>query len=326
MSSMNDNAKLYIQTLSYNENAAPAQVLAQPWWVRTPQPVYSPRHSCHIEPLICGENVFKRIAADLDNATDSVDIITWGFDPGMVLVRGVAGELGTRYGDLLKTIAARKHNPVQVRLLVWHDDVLAQSQMKNIPGFYGTRFPAVGCTGAGYYSKVHQEYNAAWFEEIRAGAIPNISFHVRLLDPALLKTSLQGESMPQGVVASVSSWYASHHQKMLLIDYEKPAQAIGYVMGHNSITDFWDTEAHLFRDPRRERFYREDPATEHNQAWKQGPALDPAGGLYVPATYHRRPSSSKNSKPHKPFWSRTVTSPNHSRMCHAVYAEQYCMT
>ena len=149
MSSMNSNAGLYHQELSYSKHSPPYQCLAQPWFVRAPHPVYYPRHGCAIEPLICGETVFKRIAHDLKRAKYSVDIITWGFDPGMVLVRGASGEAGQRYGDLLREIATRKDHPVTVRLLVWHDDVFAQNHANNNPGYYGTRFPSIGSAEPG---------------------------------------------------------------------------------------------------------------------------------------------------------------------------------
>lgn len=53
----------------------------------------------------------------------------------------------------------------------------------------------------------------------------------------------------------VLTQFASHHQKMVLVDYGSP-QAIGFVMGHNMHRNYWDTSAHLFddraagRDPR----------------------------------------------------------------------------
>jgi hypothetical protein len=62
--------------------------------------------------------------------------------------------------------------------------------------------------------------------------------------------------------------YITHHQKMLLIDYETPKLAKGYVMGHNSINDFWDTKEHKFRDTRRERFYPMDHGKLQKKAWK----------------------------------------------------------
>lgn len=271
MCSMNSNAGLYDQDLSYPENSPPYQCLTQPWFVRVPHPVYYPRYRCSIEPLICGEKVFRRIANDLKRARHSVDIITWGFDPGMILVRGATGEAGQRYGDLLREIATRKKNPVTVRLLVWHDDVFAHYHSNNNPGFYGERFPCIGANKKkGFYSESHQDFNAEWYAQVCANNIPNIHFHVRDVPTRFIDQSLLNESPPSGWMVNVAERYATHHQKMVLIDYEDPARAIGYVMGHNSITDFWDTEKHLFRDPRRERFYTEDHATLQKAAWNQG--------------------------------------------------------
>ncbi|MEG2032897.1 MAG: phospholipase D-like domain-containing protein, partial [Janthinobacterium sp.] len=47
----------------------------------------------------------------------------------------------------------------------------------------------------------------------------------------------------------------THHQKPVLIDFshEEGAKAVGYVMGLNSVTDYWDTTAHLLDDTRREQ-------------------------------------------------------------------------
>lgn len=38
----------------------------------------------------------------------------------------------------------------------------------------------------------------------------------------------------------------SHHQKMVLVDYESPEQAIGFVMGHNTLDEYWDTDDHTY--------------------------------------------------------------------------------
>ena len=278
MTDMNSNVGLYLQTLSYRDNAAPDVCLAQPWFVHVPYPVHYPRYRCCIEPLICGEEVFRKIAADLEKAEHSVDIITWGFDPGMVLVRGKSAEDGVRYGDLLKKIATRATNPVKVRLLVWHDGVISQTFMNNNPGYYGRRFPNIGGGAHGYFSESHQAYNAQWYAQVCDDALPNIHFHVREVPTALLEKSLAGEPPPSGWAAKgmarATEMYATHHQKMLLIDYENAPAATGYVMGHNAITDFWDTAEHHFRDPRRERIYDKDHVAIQKSAWKEGECYD----------------------------------------------------
>lgn len=258
---MEENEGLYTQKLCYNQTVGPYQCLSLPWWVRTSKhKTYLARHHCRLEPLICGEEVFKRIHNDLLDAQRSVDIITWGFDPGMVLIRGSGAEDGMRYGDLLKQIATRKENPVTVRLLLWHDDLASYAIQKNNPGLYGNRIPTIGAY-AGYYGETHDRYNREWFEEIIAKKVPNIVLHTREVALKFREPALAGEkyniSPLDGMAGSI---YPTHHQKMILIDYDTPAHAVGYVMGHNSTTDFWDTAAHRFRDPRRETLYKKNPA------------------------------------------------------------------
>ncbi|MDB5790301.1 MAG: phospholipase [Massilia sp.] len=258
---MEENEGLYTQKLCYNQAVGPYQCLSLPWWVRTSKhKTYLARHHCQLEPLICGEEVFKRIHDDLLEARRSVDIITWGFDPGMVLIRGSGAEDGMRYGDLLKQIATRKENPVRVRLLLWHDNAASYAIQKNNPGLYGTRVPTIGAY-AGYYGETHDGYNREWFDEIIANKIPNIVLHTREVALKFRGPALADEKYKISPIdGRAGSIYPTHHQKMILIDYETPARAVGYVMGHNSTTDFWDTAAHRFQDPRRETLYKKNPA------------------------------------------------------------------
>lgn len=258
---MEENEGLYTQKLCYNRATGPYQCLSLPWWVRTSKhKVYYPRHHCRIEPLICGEDVFSRIQKDLLAAQRSVDIITWGFDPGMVLVRGGTAEDGMRYGDLLKQIATRKENPVTVRLLLWHDNAASYAIQKNNPGLYGTRIPTIGAY-AGYFGETHDRYNREWFDEIIANKVPNIKLRTREVALTFRGPALAGEKYQISAIdGRLGSIYPTHHQKMILVDYETPARAVGYVMGHNSTTDFWDTAAHRFQDPRRETLYKKNPA------------------------------------------------------------------
>jgi len=40
---------------------------------------------------------------------------------------------------------------------------------------------------------------------------------------------------------------ASHHQKVVLIDYEDPEHAVGFVMGHNMLDEYWDKSDHSYK-------------------------------------------------------------------------------
>jgi phosphatidylserine/phosphatidylglycerophosphate/cardiolipin synthase-like enzyme len=208
---MNENEGLYNQKLCYSQTVGPYQFLSKPWWVRTlKHGTYPPRHGCQLEPLICGEAVFSRIAADLLAAQRSADIITWGFDPGMVLVRDGWAEGGMRYGELLKQIATRKEHPVMVRLLVWHDDTLAHHHARNNPGYFGTRLPTIGGY-AGFFSEAHDRYNREWFDEICTGNVPNIHLHVRKIPFACIAPALAGETYKTSAAGVIGALYATHH-------------------------------------------------------------------------------------------------------------------
>lgn len=37
---------------------------------------------------------------------------------------------------------------------------------------------------------------------------------------------------------------ATHHQKSVLVDYERVDSAVGFVMGHNMLDEYWDTDRH----------------------------------------------------------------------------------
>lgn len=276
--SMDENAGLYQQKLCYNKEVGPYQCLSSPWWIRTSKHgTYPPRHACELKPLVCGEEVFGSIHADLLNAQHTVDIITWGFDPGMVLVRNGGAEDGLRYGDLLKQIATRKDNPVMVRLLLWHDNAAAHYKAKNNPGYYGCRIPTIGGY-AGYFGETHDRYNREWFDEILAGKVPTIALHTREVALAFRGPALAGEKYKMSAIdGTIGSCYPTHHQKMILVDYETPDRAVGYVMGHNSTTDFWDTVEHRFQCARRETLYKKNPANAVSQ-WDA--TTDEAADLY----------------------------------------------
>jgi phosphatidylserine/phosphatidylglycerophosphate/cardiolipin synthase-like enzyme len=77
-------------------------------------------HNNKLSLHICGKEGFAAIAKDIQEAKGSIDLVCWGFDPGMELLRNEYKWIWPRsetYGDLL--IAAGRRG-VQVRLLVWY--------------------------------------------------------------------------------------------------------------------------------------------------------------------------------------------------------------
>lgn len=120
-----------------------------------------------------------------------------------------------------------------------------------------------------------QIFTRDWFKAVRGGGLQNVEFRTRDFEQTA-RPVMNGEQvrLVNGRLQSlihllradgiddlgigqllVLTQFASHHQKMVLVDYGSP-QAIGFVMGHNMHRNYWDTSAHLFddraagRDPR----------------------------------------------------------------------------
>lgn len=241
------------------------------WLLERPEDSNSPvYHANQLEVLICGEEGFARILEDIRNARHSVEIICWGFDPAMELERKRhTWPRGMTWGDLLRDVAAGKYNngkPVQVRVLCWHDNP-ASALAKNVPG-YGVlsakevkRFQdQERNSGKSYTADMKPEqrrkhFNAMWFFDTSSGNNRALTFLVRSCSADDVVRSLAGEKdTPLSVAEELSlKKFATAHQKTILVDYDHQAgeHAVGYVMGLNSVTDYWDTKKHFFHDPRR---------------------------------------------------------------------------
>lgn len=105
--------------------------------------------------------------------------------------------------------------------------------------------------------KARKEYCCNWFRTARGlnGRFKNISVMYREANPEAIKRNLASETNRIDNSESLAfTQVGSHHQKTILIDYahEDGAKAVGYVMGLNSVTDYWDTVDHRIEDYRRE--------------------------------------------------------------------------
>jgi phosphatidylserine/phosphatidylglycerophosphate/cardiolipin synthase-like enzyme len=258
-------------------------------------------HNNKLTFFICGEAGFADIAAQIDKAQQSIDLVCWGFDPGMELVRDQRSTWprGRTYGEVL--LAAAKRG-VQVRLLVWYDE-LGVRGTGNLPGIsYGAltglarrditpedvtpkrsldRAIDKWCAEdpellAGVRTAVERQrlpivnqiaradYCGLWFRAAFNSSIEewnNIKVRKRGGNASDIRRSLQSEPNQPANVGTVEfeamgmKHVGTHHQKTILIDYlyEDGRKATGYVMGLNSVTDYWDTAQHKLEDPRREQ-------------------------------------------------------------------------
>jgi phosphatidylserine/phosphatidylglycerophosphate/cardiolipin synthase-like enzyme len=234
-----------------------------------------------MEVLIGGEMGFAKIATDIAKAEDSIDIVCWGFDPAMELVRfGTVwprNGMDSVYGELLKNKAAAG---VKVRILAWHSYVggIIQNNLVGYSGVLpqqtssesiamGTAMGGGNAFGAWVATQTYKpsvreqrnDYCVKWWRDALSGKIKNLEVRFRAGQPdQVLKSLADEKDSPSndglGSENYLLNGHATHHQKPILIDYsyKEGIQAVGYIMGLNSVTDYWDTAAHPFDDPQRE--------------------------------------------------------------------------
>ena len=237
--------------------------------------------------LINGEEAFGAIYDKIENASSSIDIAIWGFQPSMYFKRKKDGKF-LRIGDLLIKMAL---NNVKVRLLVWSMWGDVQTTSEDAANLGNKHYIGYG-RAAKEISQEQMEYDAYWYEAIRG------EFHTTFdrirnspdgdsekLDkiaseleekykarfPYLWKISKDQERLKKiqyknrrvtlfnditngGYSDKNLPWLAelalsaasTHHQKMVLIDYKKPEQAVGFVMEHNMLDNYRDRSTHIY--------------------------------------------------------------------------------
>jgi len=231
--------------------------LSLPWLVKSDcvehgEKAFVPRGNCSVTPLVNGSRAFGELEAAIRGATKSIDYITWGFDPAMRFTDG---------GQTIGEILLAKAETVTIRLMVWYAGYFwsmaygkadsgkternQDHATANLPGYDGN---------PGEKSKYVTA--AEWYKKIKGH--PRIEFVGRPMNstdvgdaisqnPNLEKPDLLHE---QGMTK-----FATHHQKMVLVDYTLPDRAKGFVLGSNTLPRYWDTDDHPLRHPNRGMSY-----------------------------------------------------------------------
>ena len=249
--------------------------ITPPWFVQGSEYNILPGR---FELLINGENAFRAIYEAIAQATKSVCIICWGFQPSMRFLRGA--EHGLMIGELLEQKAMQKQ-PVQVRILSWTmeaDLALGPAEQNlsltgfseaNAPGRRAfSRVPKVS-DRPGTMSDTDYAYNQQWFARYdqeqsliydtaprklsgmdTKARTPHLNFCGRgfsATDRASIATSERLDPTTSKTTRAVQAASASHHQKVVIVDFEDPDHAVAFVMGHNILDEYWDTSAHSYK-------------------------------------------------------------------------------
>lgn len=233
-------------------------VLTNQWFITSEYAAYA----AGFAPLINGERAFKAIALAIKQAKKSINIVMWGFQASMYFTRGKNGK--ERVGDLLRKAAERG---VKVRVLVWYTQMgdhfdpqfpgwgayRTQKTDKNIFGEYIEGYSASG-NRLSYMTREDYEYDKKWHYDVKYNKLGNGNLFVKHRefnwskdkDDAKERLNNPPDGYPE------TSWqhrlalsrYPTHHQKVVVIDYEDPEVAVGFVMGHNMLSAYWDDDKH----------------------------------------------------------------------------------
>ena len=225
--------------------------VAMPWAVSPSE--YSTKPSA-IEVLVNGQAAFADIHEKIARAEKSICMMCWGFQSSMYFVRngnktikysGLEDDFPTQIGKLLRHKAGKG---IIVRILVFGTPELnslglnfaAAMAIKeiNLPG------KGIGKDRPDYLTDSQYVDDKAWHLYYPK----NLYFKTHgFVAETRFKTAIANflDSKETTLNLRMTLVVApSHHQKMILVDYENEKKAIGYVMGHNMLDHYWDTDKH----------------------------------------------------------------------------------
>ncbi|MBK0090090.1 phospholipase D-like domain-containing protein [Erwinia sp. S59] len=235
-------------------------VITSPWFVQNTE--YPPALATY-KPLVNGEEAFAAVHHAIANAKKSVDIICWGFQPSMYFIRdGRAPSIG----ELLVDVA--KKNNVEVRVLGWEMplNTAGGAGEANLPGKGIVRIKDRAGQSATdeQYAKDrkwfadHALFNTIKEISVGIGTTPKkleqfpqfVSRGFNVDERAEIRYQAALHALDKDIskmTVALLTATATHHQKTVLVDYELAEHAVGFVMGHNMLDEYWDTDDHSSR-------------------------------------------------------------------------------
>ena len=223
-------------------------ICSAPWYVQNTE--YPPAKATY-QPLINGEEAFRAVHLAIAGATKTIDIICWGFQPSMYFIRDGSAPC---IGELLMSKA---REGVRVRLLGWEMpfNSAGVAGEANLPGKGTIRFKDRALQSA---TEDQYAYDHQWFADC---AVPDSKAAGRGADgmPVFVSRGFSWDERAEiahqvkysGLDPQISRqmrntlrFSATHHQKSVLVDYERVDSAVGFVMGHNMLDEYWDTDRH----------------------------------------------------------------------------------
>lgn len=233
--------------------------------------------------LVNGKEAFEELHDRIANAQHSIDIAIWGFQPSMHFKRDGKSPC---IGDLLiqKALEGKKVR-ILVWSLPGDIQTFSEANLGNKPGVW-LKDKVEGVTSAqvdydrwwyeairGNFDNVIRRsdiygiiYTTKKFEKLveftKSSNRTNLVYKNRhvakqennykdktLPEEAqrLQKHNFKDETLPKNAYKYALKYAPSHHQKTVLIDYEIPELAVGFVLEHNMVDNYWDDSNHSLK-------------------------------------------------------------------------------
>ena len=233
--------------------------ITPPWFVNGSE--YEPKLGT-FQTLVNGEEAFKNIYNAIANAKSSVCYICWAFQPSMYFIRD-GNPHSLMIGQLLEQKA---REGIMVRVLCW---ALGSNFSVNLTGFNESNTPGRSIESLksrapntssdqqyGYDAHFYRVYDRkqSILGELRREYIISDDYPKDTLifasrtfsyaDQAQIALDTYADEGMSDATRTMLALTPTHHQKMVLVDYETPKGAIGFVMGHNTLDAYWDTSRH----------------------------------------------------------------------------------
>lgn len=264
-------------------NCTKSATATLPWFVQ--QTEYDPA-PCAFKPLVNGEEAFGAVYDAIVLAKHSVDIICWGFQPSMLFKRNGSGvpigQLLVQKGEEGVKVRLLCWQD-DIHLAEWSENNMPGNNAATAvkPHLGKSVYAHMSMLSPDYQNNTEREFDTEWYRRAnltnvtsrlptpgaladaavrridRKEAFKNFEFATRDFNPVnrieiAWRTFWHGEDSARTTrtaaqnSASMGALEPTHHQKMVLVDYEYPDLALGFVMGHNMLDQYWDTDAHSF--------------------------------------------------------------------------------
>ncbi|MBJ9591617.1 phospholipase D-like domain-containing protein [Burkholderia seminalis] len=277
-------AKTITTPMALNQTSSAS--VCSPWFVDTTdegKPVEFHPITCSYQPLVNGQEAFGAVYDAIMAARYSVDIICWGFQPSMYFKRGDGGA-SLNIGDLLLKKGlegvrvrllcwADSLNVAQVTEnstpgFSWLRNRVLQNENDAEREYDRAWYLTARAVPPSPFREEQANKQAADLRAKHAAGLPPP-------EPSKKTVALQGlpcievatrdfslgdraeiiyresrfredKNLNEEAVTFGFGTEPSHHQKMVLVDYEAPEHAVGFVMGHNTLDAYWDDDKHSF--------------------------------------------------------------------------------